>query len=246
MSKEIIKIDKNNINSYYKKVNDAIDKYFDDHKVRPSSIKRFLKPNSVGMVKFIEMNDFKNIKGIEMIIRDVVDDRNSMEEDGVLTFESFHSVNEDHVTDDSDVSSNFIYSLIDKPLVPIKYEKVIADKYNISLGHVEPFDLNKHEYNVEIPGSENLDIFILSSEDLAKVKESILSNVYDSYGSDNMKFGDIDIVAFSDFLVNKEEFVKISTDKLSDDKLINIIDEMMRQEDYSDGVSYKEFHIWER
>ena len=135
MSEEIIEINKDNINTYYKQLNDAVDNYLDGWKVKPSNLKKFLKPKSKGLKRFIENNKLTNVKGIERIIKDVVEDRHSMEVDGVLTYESFNKINE---------SSRIIVSLyedilsvVEKPKVPIKYEKVIADKYNeIGRAHV--------------------------------------------------------------------------------------------------------------
>lgn len=241
MSKEVIEIDQSNINSYYKKVNDAVDAYFNDHKVRPSSLKRFLKPKSKGIEKFIEMNDFKNVKNIEMIIRDVVDDRYSMEQDGVLTFESFHEINENFNNKVNEIDQ--LKSILQKPDSPIKFEKVIADKYNVSLGHVEEFDLDKHEYNVEIPGHENIDVFILNDEDLALFTGELITMSYGDFIKNDIKYFNTnvdDVITLDDF------YNKLAGGENEIENTLTVLDKLLAQEQYKSHEEYKGYYIWER
>ena len=76
-------------NRYYQVINGLVDDYIDKWKIRPSSLKRYLQPGSERFNKFLERNKLKDIKGAEVILKDIIEDRNHMESDGVITFESF-------------------------------------------------------------------------------------------------------------------------------------------------------------
>ena len=80
---------KEDANRYYQVINGLVDDYLDKWKVRPSNLKRYLQPGSERFNKFLERNKLKDIKGADVILKDIIEDRDSMEQDGVITFESF-------------------------------------------------------------------------------------------------------------------------------------------------------------
>ena len=77
-------------NKYYQLINNLVDDYIDGHKIRPSKLRSYLKPGGQRFNKFLERNKLKDIKGAEVILKDVIEDREHMEKDGVLAFESFN------------------------------------------------------------------------------------------------------------------------------------------------------------
>ena len=77
-------------NKYYQMINGLVDDYIDKWKVRPSKLSAYLKPGGQRFNKFLERNKLKGISGAERILRDVIEDREHMEKDGVVTFESFN------------------------------------------------------------------------------------------------------------------------------------------------------------
>lgn len=144
MKEDNININSDNINEYYEKVNDIIDDYF-TYSIKPSALKRYLKPGSLGEKKFIKRNNLSNITNISKIIKDIVDDRYSMEKDDVLTFESFGEISKNINFNSSNVGTG-IDDILYKNLTPTDntMEKIIADYYRIGLGHIETVDVNKH------------------------------------------------------------------------------------------------------
>lgn len=73
-------------NFYYNKINDIIDGYIVNYKIRPSEINNYIKNN---LKEFISDIGLSNINRIENIIIDVVDHRLNTQKDGIMTFESF-------------------------------------------------------------------------------------------------------------------------------------------------------------
>ena len=51
-------------------------------------MKKYLSPGSSRFNRFLERNKLGDIKGAGTILTDIIDDRFSMESDGVLTFEN--------------------------------------------------------------------------------------------------------------------------------------------------------------
>jgi hypothetical protein len=169
-----------------------------------------------------------------------------MEGDGVLTFESFHKIDENYSNGGNSVMG-IIQNMIERPTDPIKYEKVIADKYNVSLGHVEEFDLDKHEYNVEIPGHESLDVFILSKDDIEPIKSVVIEKMYQDLIKDTLKLNSFDTGIDLGDIIKYNDFENSLLDESIDDKkVLEILDVLLSGEDYSDHIEYKGYYIWER
>jgi hypothetical protein len=119
-------------NRYYQQINGLVDEYIDKWKIRPSNLKKYLQPGSDRFNKFLERNKLKDIKGASRVLSDVIDDRYHMEKDGVITFESFKLFESDEYK-----FSNLcecLYKGIEKS--NIEHEKIIADYYGVSLGHI--------------------------------------------------------------------------------------------------------------
>jgi hypothetical protein len=110
-------------NNYYKLINGLVDDYIDNHKIRPSKLSSYLKPGGQRFNKFLERNKLKDVKGAEIILKDVIEDRNHMESDGVITFESFKYFE----SNDFKISNlkECLYKGIDK--ADIKMEKILIN-----------------------------------------------------------------------------------------------------------------------
>ena len=117
-------------NKYYQMVNTLIDDYIDKWKIRPSNLKRYLQPCSERFNKFLKRNGLKEIKGAERILRDVIEDREAMEKDGVITFENFQLFESEEFKLSS--LKQCLYKGIEK--ASNKHEKALADHFDTSLG----------------------------------------------------------------------------------------------------------------
>lgn len=77
------------VNSYYKIINDIIDEYLIKWNIKPSQLKKYLKPGGDKFKFFLKKHNLENIKEIQKIIIDIIDDRVFLEKDKLLTFERF-------------------------------------------------------------------------------------------------------------------------------------------------------------
>jgi hypothetical protein len=74
------------LNGYYYTVQAVIEKYLSLHKVKPSELFNYVRNNLTDIVEECEMSD---VVGANKIVLDVATHLNSVELDGVMTFESF-------------------------------------------------------------------------------------------------------------------------------------------------------------
>ena len=138
-------------NYYYKIINKGVDEFVSKTNARPSEVHKYLKNNKKRFLKQLELND---VDGIENVLGDVISHRKHLQDDKVVTFESFSKLNE-----------NFVE--LSKPT--IDFEKVLADKFNTSLGHIEIIDPQFHLYKINDFGK---DVYCMcfTKSDLDKIK----------------------------------------------------------------------------
>lgn len=178
---EKIKINKENINEYYKKVNSLIDSYL-EWKISPVKLKAYLKLGSPAFIRFKEKNNLTNIEGIDKVILDVVDDRAHMEKDKVMKFESFITKErlEELATGDvlqhSFEESDLFYGILP---TNVEYEKILADHFEVSLAYVQEIDVNNHLYDVTV-FNQKYNVFILTNDDMYLIRNNIVKNAYDA------------------------------------------------------------------
>lgn len=160
-------------NKYYQTINTLVDDYIDKWKVRPSNLRRYLQPGSERFNKFLERNGLKDIKGADRVLRDIIEDRDHMEKDGVITFESFKIFE----SDEFKISSlrQCLYKGINK--ASNKHEKILADLFDTSLGHIDVVDSDRHMFIVDVWGKKS-DVVIYSKEELDLISENMLEYLY--------------------------------------------------------------------
>jgi hypothetical protein len=236
-------LSREDVNKYYGIINELVDDYIDKWNIRPSSLKRYLKKGSDRYNKFLLRNNLSEVKGIQRVLDDVLEDRYYMEKDGVIKFESF-------VNESSKYSSieDCIYNGIEK--VTINFEKILADYYDTNLGDIDIIDSDKHIFNIKDWKKENIKILIYSKDDIDLIKENIVEYIYD-YSLERP----LDIFNDKDFQIKSVNPIKISdiTDK---DKFIENINKSIDLNNLikiiSDTFSFKykgelkNYYIWER
>ena len=230
------------LNQYYGKINNYIDEYISSHRVSPTEIYKYINKN---MNRFLEKFGLNDIEYIEQIVKDVVEHRKNMERDKIFKFEQFISkINE---------------SLITLTPSTVLHEKILADYYNTSLGHIELMDPNLHLYEIR-DFDKIIKSIIFSSEEIellkTKIQQKISSEISDMSVELNSLDGQIldQSLNFNLKSILSEELLSENINsKLNSVVLINFItklipNSMMRLGEFP-SVKFKEIYkghyIWE-
>lgn len=162
------------LNRYYQIINDLIDNYIDKWKIRPSNLKRYLKPGSERFKKFLERNKLNDIKGADRILKDIIEDRYNMEKDGIIKFESFKLLESSEFKFNS--LNQCLYKGIEK--ADLKMEKVLADYFDTSLGQIDVIDADKHIFKLNNWKTDEYEVIIYSKEEVEVIKNNIIDYLF--------------------------------------------------------------------
>lgn len=226
-------------NNYYKLVSNGVEEFAKQTKARPSEIHSYLSKNGKVFLKRLEVDE---VSGIENVLQDVLLHRKHMEDDKVVTFESFSKVNE---------------NLFDVGLPTVEHEKVLADIFSTSLGHIDTIDSNLHFFKINDFGKEIYSI-IFSSEEITKIKENLKSKLTEDIISKVLTINSIDSVYIDPIkfwisdCVDESKLNEIVNSKLSSSLVLNfIVDSFNKSLSFPVEVSkfsnYKEvngFSVW--
>jgi len=205
-------------NRYYQLINGLIDDYIDNHKIRPSRLSAYLKPGGQRFNKFLERNKLKDIKGAEIILKDVIEDREHMEKDGVITFESFNLLESQEYK--ISTLKQCLYKGIEK--ADLNMEKVLADYFDVNLGSIDVVDSDKHKFKIEDWKNDDWLVVIYSKEEIDTIKENLFDHFYEIISEKK-----IEIIEGLDInlteLINRELFENKITEIITDNKLKEII-----------------------
>ena len=163
------------VNKYYQIINGLLDEYTEQHKIRPSNLKRYLQPGSERFSRFLEKNKMKDIKRADVILKDILDDREAMEKDGVITFESFKVFESSEFKIHS--MKECLYKGIEKSTQ--KMEKVLADYFDTNLGHIDSVDSDKHIFKISDWEKQDCNVIIYSLEEINVIKYNMFDHLYD-------------------------------------------------------------------
>ena len=216
-------------NKYYQQINELIDDYMDKWKIRPSNLKRYLQPGSERFTKFLHRNNLKEVNGIDRVLSDIIEDRVNMEEDGVLTFESFKLFE----SNDFKVSNlkQCLYKGIEK--ADLNMEKVLADVFDTNLGSIDIVDSDKHIFNVD-----NLNVIVYSKEDLEIIKNNIIDYLYEELKSKKVLLGGLVELPLSS-ITGDVGYIRFSIGSELD--LEFVISHLLEAEHYE---SFNGYEIW--
>ena len=197
-------------NKYYKLVNNAINDFMGETKARPSEVHKYLTKNGVKFLKELELSD---VEGIDSVLNDVLLHRRHMEDDKVITFESFSKLNESSIN-------------VGSPSV--EHEKILADVFNTSLGHIDVLDPQLHLFKISDFGKDVYAI-IFNETEVSKIKEDLKVKIGSEISSKIMQISDvegitIDPIKFwlSDILDETKLFESINS-KISSEMVFNFI-----------------------
>lgn len=225
-------------NKYYQLVNGLIDDYIENHKIRPSRLSTYLKPNTKRFEKFLLKNGLQEVNGIERVVMDVIEDRNYMESDGIITFESFKYFE----STDFKIANlkECLYKGIEK--ADIKIEKILADYFDVNLGSIDVIDSKKHLFKIDDWNGDDWKVVVYSSEDLEIIKNNLEEFLYEEISSKEIEVIE-DIKINLKNLIKEEEFKEIVRKEVFDEKLDKLICEILG-EDWIFEKDTKGFKIW--
>ena len=212
-------------NRYYQVINGLVDDYIDKWKIRPSSLKRYLQPGYERFNKFLERNKLKDIKGAEVILKDIIEDRNHMESDGVITFESFKLFESEEFKIHSLKQS--LYKGIEK--ATSSQEKVLADHFDTNLGDIDIVDADKHIFKINDWNNQDIKVVIYSKEDLEIILGNMIDHLYTELSKSKISLTDSISIELSD-LVKEEVFENKMFDFFTPEFLNKTISDLLEGE----------------
>jgi hypothetical protein len=161
-------------NKYYAQVSDLVEQYMQKGNIRPSRLGTYMRPDGENFTFFLKAHGLSEVNGIDTVLKDVIEDLVAMEDDGVMTFESFKLMESDEfkITD----AKKCLYVGIN--VAGLSHEKALADEFDTSLGHIESIDPDAHDFRIDDWNGEATAV-IYSEEEV----EIILENFIDySFG----------------------------------------------------------------
>ena len=209
-------------NRYYQVINGLVDDYIDKWKIRPSSLKRYLQPGSERFNKFLDRNKLKDVKGAEVILKDIIEDRNNMESDGIITFESFKMFESEEFKIQS--MKQCLYKGIEK--ATNNMEKILADYFDTNLGHIDIVDADKHIFKIEDWENQDIEVVIYSREEMDIILTNVFDHLYEELSKKKIELSQHISIELSD-LIKKEAFTDRIENILTDDVAKKLISDCL-------------------
>ena len=225
------------VNKYYQILNELVDEYTEKNKIRPSNLKRYLQPGSERFSRFLEKNKMKDIKRADVILKDILDDREAMEKDGVVTFESFKLFESSEFKIHS--MKECLYKGIEKSTQ--KMEKVLADYFDTNLGHIDSVDSNKHIFKISDWEKQDCNVIIYSKEEVDVIKYNMFDHLYDEISKSKFEIV-TDISIELSRLIDKDVFESKLSNIFTEEKLIKTITDCLG--DYKFEKESNDYFIW--
>jgi hypothetical protein len=224
-------------NKYYQMINELVDDYIDKWKIRPSSLKKYLQPGSERFNRFLERNKLKDIKGSEVILKDIIEDREHMEKDGVITFESFKMFE----SEDFKIHSlqQCLYKGIEK--ADIKMEKELADYFDVNLGDIDIVNSDKHIFKVNDWKNDDWNVVIYSKEEMDVILTNIADHLFEDLSKRKVELTKSISIELSD-LIKEEAFESKIMSIMTRDLAKSLIGECLG--DYKFEAESNNHFIW--
>ena len=223
---------------YYQMINQLVDNYLDKWKIRPSNLKRYLQPGSERFNKFLERNKLKDIKGAEIVLKDVIEDRANMEHDGVITFESFKFFESEEFKIHS--MKECLYKGIEKATQQM--EKTLADHFDTNLGDIDILDAEKHIFKVNDWNDEDVKVVIYSREEMDVILTNIVDHLYEELSKKKIELTKHISIELSDII--KEDIFTNKIEQILTDTLAKDIISDCLGDDYEFKSEFNNHFIW--
>jgi hypothetical protein len=209
---------KDQANFYYKKVNELLSEYLDKWNINPINLRKYFKKGSSKYKNFLERNGLSEVKGIERVFDDILDDMSYFKKEYIAKFESFTLIDNSILSLKSALYLNLKEASIDM-------EKALADYYDTNLSFVTPLSLLKHFYLVE-DWDKDIHVYIFDEEDIEIIKNNFMNYFYQfSSKKDIDLFFNLSVNMKN--LISFDDFSKKIEDSLDDDKIVEIISSLL-------------------
>lgn len=225
-------------NKYYQMINDLVDEYTEKNKIRPSNLKRYLQPGSERFNRFLERNKLKDIKGASIILKDIIEDRESMEKDGVITFESFKMFESEEFKIHS--MKQCLYKGIEKATQQM--EKVLADHFDTNLGDIDIVDADKHIFKISDWNNHDIKVVIYSKEEMDVILTNIVEHLYGELSKKKIELSQHISIELSD-LIKEDAFATKIENILTGDLAKKLISDCL-DNGFNFKDEFKGYFIW--
>jgi hypothetical protein len=226
-------------NKYYQIVNALIDNYITKEKIKPKNLRRYLKNGSDKFEKFIERNGLKDINGIRQVINDVIDSWTHIENDGIMTFESYKLYESEEFKITSLIQC--LYKGIGK--TDINTEKFLADYFDTNLSHIDIIDSDKHVFKINDWENKDLIAIVYNNDELDIIKENIKEYLIGLLLNKKVDLLGLEVKLES--IIDKTKTEEYIYTELSDERVTDLINKSLEQ-NYTE-FNYKKtdkFHLW--
>ena len=225
-------------NRYYQLINNLVDEYTERNKIRPSNLKRYLQPGSERFNRFLERNKLKDIKGASIILKDIIEDRVSMEKDGVITFESFKMFESEEFKIQS--LKQCLYKGIEKATQ--KMEKILADYFDTNLGDIDIVDSDKHIFKLNDWENSEWDVVIYSKEEMDVILTNVVEHMYEELSKKKIELSQHISIELYD-LIKEDVFINKIQNILSDDMAKKLISDCL-DNNFKFKDEFNDYFIW--
>ena len=224
-------------NTYYKTVSKAVNDFASETKSKPSEMYKYLSNNKKTFLKRLELDD---VVGIENVLNDVLSHKKHLEDDQIINFESFSQMFENTI-------------VLKSPNV--EYEKVLADFFNTSLGHIDLVDSQNHIFKINDFGKEVYSVIIDDSE-MSDIEKSMIKSISEDIVSKVISISECNTIPFSPMKFWLSDFIELDRldevvkSKISSDLVFDYFSKSVTVKlpnDNSGEVQYssfKNYHIW--
>jgi hypothetical protein len=219
------------ISKYYNVVNNLFDEYI-SRGIRPSNIKKHFAPES-RLNEFIERNNLEHIDVIKKVINDVIEDmvsiekdenrskrKNTLNEDVVLTFESFKVFESDEFKITS-ISQCLYKGIGGTDRTDSKVEKFLADHFDTNLSQINIIDSDKHLFKVNNWENDDLLVIVYNKYEMDIIKSNIKEYLIELLSKEKVDL--IGLTIKLEDIVDKSKTESYIESKFDDEKITKII-----------------------
>ena len=225
-------------NKYYQIMNELVDEYIDKWKIRPAKLKKYLSPGSKRFNRFLERNRLGDVKGADVILNDIIEDRFHMESDGVLTFENYKFLESAEFKIHS--LKQCLYKGIEKATQ--KMEKVLADHFDTNLGDIDIVDADKHIFKVNDWNNYDVEVVIYSKEEMDVILTNVVEHLYGELSKKKIELSQHISIELSD-LIKEDAFTNKIENILTEDMAKNLISDCL-DNGFKFKAEFQGYFIW--